>query len=94
MTLSSRRGLGAEAVEGKGHVAGTAAEVEDDGVWAGEDGAEGAGGATPPEAVDAGGEQVVEQVVARRNGVEHLLDALGRSGGVETPLGRAPGVGS
>ncbi len=63
-------------VEGEGHVAGAAAEVEDDGFGALEDGAEDAGGAGPPVAVDAGGEEVVGAVVGGGDGVEHLLDVL------------------
>ena len=76
--------------EGQGHVAGAAAEVEGDGLGALEDGAEGAGGAGPPVAVDAGGEGVVGDVVGGRDGVEHLLDVL-RSGLFG---GRAGGTGS
>ena len=38
------------------------------------DGAEGAGGAPPPEAVDASGEDVVEEVVAAGDVVKHFLD--------------------
>ncbi len=73
--------------EGEGHVAGAAAEVEGDGFGALEDGTEGAGGAGPPVAVDAGGEGVVGAVVGGRDGVEHLLDVRccgllgGRAGG-------------
>ena len=46
----------------------------------GEDGAEGAGGAVPPAAVEAEGEEVVGAVVGGRDGVEHLLDV--RCGGL------------
>ena len=69
--------MGAVFVEGEGHVAGAAAEVEDDGFGALEDWSEGAGGAVPPGAVDAGGEEKVGAVVGGRDGVEHLLDVLG-----------------
>ena len=71
--------LRAVLVEGEGHVAGAAAEVEDVGFGADEDGAEGAGGAGPPVAVDAGGEGVVGAVVGGGDGVEHLLDVRGGS---------------
>jgi len=67
-------------VEGEGHVAGAAAEVEDDGFGALERFAEGAGGAVPQPAVEAEGEDVVGAVVGRGDGVEHLANILG--GGV------------
>ena len=49
--------LGRMFEEGQRHVAGAAAEVEGDGLGVLEDGAEEAGGAGPPVAVDAGGEE-------------------------------------
>ena len=64
-------------IEGEGEVAGAAAEVEDDGLGALEDGAEGAGGAVPPGAVEADGKDVVGAVVSGSDGGEHLLDVLG-----------------
>ena len=76
-----RIGFRAVFVEGQGHVAGAAAEVEDVGFGADEDGAEGAGGAGPPIAVDAGGEGVVGTVVGGGDGVEHLLGRF-RCGGL------------
>ena len=80
-------------VEGEGHVAGAAAQVEDDGLGTSKDGTHGAGGASPPEAVDARREQVVEQVVARSDGVEHLLDVLRRSGRIGDAGGARSEVG-
>ncbi len=59
--------------EGKGHVARAAAQVEDEGVGPAQDVAEGAGRAPPPEAVDADGKEVIEEVIAAGDGVEHLL---------------------
>ncbi len=67
-------GCGAMFEERHRHVAGAAAEVEGDGFGMLEDWLEEAGGASPPGAVDAGGEEVVGAVVCGRDGVEHLLD--------------------
>lgn len=69
--------VGAVFQEGKGHVAGAAAEVENYGFGPLENGTEGTGGAGPPPAVDTDGENVVEQVVLRSDGIEHLLDIRG-----------------
>ena len=86
-------------VEGEGHVAGAAAEIEDDGFGAFEDGAEGARRATPPEAVDAGREEMVGAVVGGRDGREHLLDVLGGgdfggcTGGARSGGGLVGGLG-
>jgi len=89
------KGWGRRWSEGEGHVAGAAAKVEDDGVGAGEDGAHGARGATPPQAVDAGGEQVVQQVVARGYGRRTSAGCSGRQRqGRRRRWGRAPGLGS
>jgi hypothetical protein len=61
-----RAGAGRETA----HVAGTAAEVDDAIPWS--DAGDGHGGAAPA-LVEAEGEQAVEQVVARRNAIEHRL---------------------
>jgi len=66
--------------ERDGEIAGAAADVEDSGVGIGKRGAKGKSGATPPEAIDVCGEDVVEEVVAGRNGVEHLLHGLSCAG--------------
>src|SRR6202789_1708363 len=68
--------LGALLQEGRCHVAGAAAEVQNAGVGAGEDVSEAARGAVPPAAVEAHGEQVIEQVVAGCDGVEDLAYLL------------------
>jgi hypothetical protein len=80
-------------VECEGEVAGAAAEVEDDGLGALEDGVEGAGGAVPPGAVEADGEDVVGAVVGGGDGGEHLLDVLGGCGGVGDAVGTGSGRG-
>jgi hypothetical protein len=72
------------------HVAGAAAEVEGDGFWMLEDGLEEAGGARPPSAIDASGEEMVGAVVGGSDGVEHLLDG----GGSGLFGGDAGGAGS
>jgi len=64
--------------EGHGHVAGAAADVEDGRVRPGEDLAKAARRAPPPEPVNVGAEHVVEQVVARGDGVKHLPHSLRR----------------
>ena len=61
-----------------------------DGFGALEDGAEGAGGAVPPAAVEADGEEVVGAVVGGGDGVEHLLDVAAAACSVVAPAGRAP----
>src|ERR1017187_273045 len=63
---------GAVLEESHGHVAGAAADVEDSGIGVGEDGPEAPRRAPPPEPVHVGGEHMIQQVVPRRNGVEHL----------------------
>ena len=68
--------FGAMLLECKGHVAGAAAEVDNAGLRVFKDGAETAGGAPPPGAIDAAGEEMVEDVVAGGDVVEHLLDLL------------------
>ena len=70
-------GGGAVFEECEGHVAGAAAEIEGDGLGVLEDGTEEAGGAVPPPAVDAGGEEMVGAVVGGGDGVEHLLNVSG-----------------
>src|SRR5665213_1108152 len=81
-------GIGAEGEEGGGEVAGAAADVEDfcGGVF--EDGREGAGGAVPPAAVEAEGEEMVDAVVSGGDGVEEGLD-VGGGGGFVGLVGRA-----
>ena len=73
---------GVRAVLGEchGHVACAAAEVESDGFGMLEDGTKELGGAVPPIAVDADGEEVVGAVVGGGDGVEHLLNV--RCGGL------------
>ena len=63
--------------ESRGHVTSTAANVENAGFGTGEDVAESVGGASPPTAIKAEGEQVVEAVVAGRDGVEKGADVGG-----------------
>ena len=65
------------AVQSEGHVAGAAAEIESAGAGALQDVAESAGGAAPPQAVNVEREQVVEQVVAGRDGGEHVAHGGG-----------------
>ena len=81
---------GAVFEQGEGHVAGAAAEVEGYGLGVLEDGAEETGGAVPPPAIDAGGEEMVGAVVGGGDGVEHLLNV--RGGGLFR--GDAGGAGS
>ena len=90
MTGASAGVPGRWAEEGGGHVSGSAAEVEDAGLREGKDGGEDPGGATPPGAVEAGGEEMVEAVVAGGDGLEHALNV----GGGGALVGGACGAGS
>ena len=56
-----------------------------------EDGREGAGGAAPPAAVEAEGEQVVEAVVGGGDGVEDLRTLAAAAASSGSLAGRAPG---
>ena len=84
------RVLRAMAQQGQGHVSRAAANVEDGGLGLREDCAKAARGATPPEAVDVAGEDVVQQVVARGDAVEHFPHGgggallVGGSGGLRS----------
>ena len=74
------RKIGAEdagvafAREGEGEVAGAAAEIEDSGVGALENGAKEAGGAFAPAAIGLEGEEMIEEVVTRGDYGEHFAD--------------------
>src|SRR6185369_12987353 len=59
-------------IQSKGHVAGPAAEIEHLCIVLAEDVAESTSGTPPPETIDVHRQHVIEQIVAGRDGVEHL----------------------
>src|SRR5271154_6183854 len=71
------RVIWAVVVQRQRHVSGAAAEVENHSVGAREDFAKTTRGAPPPPAVDVQRKDVIEQVVTRRNAVEHFADGGG-----------------
>ena len=82
---------GRRFAERQGHVAGAAAEVENTCFRPREDLAEGACGAPPPGAINAARKDVIQDVVAVGDVVEHLLHVGG--GGLRVGLrGRRQGV--
>ena len=66
------------AMKSKCHVAGAAAQIQHTGVRPGENVSEGPGGSPPPQAVDIEREEMIEKIVTRRDGAEHLADSAGR----------------
>lgn len=60
--------------KGPRHVTGPAADIQNPGRRANQDMPKAAGCTPPPEPVDIAGEDVVQQVIARSNTVEHLPD--------------------
>jgi hypothetical protein len=54
------------------HVSGTAAGIENGGLGLRKNGVEATCGAAPPEAVDVAGKDMIQQIVARGDAVEHL----------------------
>src|SRR5215467_1913716 len=74
------RSLSCLPSQGKRHVASSAAEIEHACIRALQDVVESSRRATPPQAIHIQGENMVQQVVAGRDGSEHL--AHGTSGGV------------
>src|ERR1700719_3317492 len=73
--------------EGKGHVAGAAAEIKDAAIGLGKDLREGAGGAAPPQAIDIERENVIEQIVAGSDGGEHVPDGASGCFGIMCAFG-------
>ena len=65
------------AMKSKCHVASAAAQIHHTGVRSGEDVSEGLRGAPPPQMVDIEREEMIEKVVTRRDGAEHLADGAG-----------------
>src|SRR5207245_11420324 len=63
------------AMKSKCHVASAAAQIHHTGVRAGEDVSEGLRGAPPPQMGDIEREEMIEKVVTRRDGAEHLADS-------------------
>ncbi len=62
------------AMKSKCHVASAAAQIHHTGVRPGEDMSEGPGGSPPPQTVDIEREEMIEKVVTRCDGAEHLAD--------------------
>jgi hypothetical protein len=87
-----RCGGGTAAEEFDGERAGSAAEVDDAGVGLGESFAKGFCDAGPPAATGVGGEQLIEQVVAGGDGVEHFADGERGGGFIRRGVG-AGGAG-
>src|SRR6266568_5577211 len=64
-------------MKSKCHVASAAAQIHHTGVRPGEDMSEGPGGSPPPQTVDIEREEMIEKVVTRCDGAEHLADGAG-----------------
>ena len=62
------------AMKSKCHVASAAAQIHHTGVRSREDVREGPGGSPPPQTVDIEREEMIEKVVTRCDGAEHLAD--------------------
>jgi len=84
---------GATRAQGESKVAGAAAQVEDDSVFALKNGAEEFGGAGAPEAVDIDGKDVVEGIVSGGDVGEHRADFLRGVGFGESAFGAGAGGG-
>src|SRR5947209_947401 len=57
-----------------GQVSGAAAQIQNTSIWSGEDRANSFNGPSPPQLVDVGRKQVVQQVIARRDLAKHVPD--------------------
>src|SRR6266404_1070004 len=77
--VMSRCGIAGSATQSQRHVAGPTADIQDLGIRPLQNMAESSRRAPPPPTVDIGGENMIEQVVARRDLIKHLLHRL-RSG--------------
>src|SRR5579863_9064085 len=74
------------AAQSEGHVSRTAAEIEDTGIRAAEDVAEGARGAAPPHAIHIERQHMVQKIVAWRNGGKHFAHSARRRALVARPF--------
>ncbi len=61
-------------MKSKCHVASAAAQIQHTDARSGEDVSEGPGSSPPPQMVDIEREEMIEKVVTRRDGAEHLAD--------------------
>ena len=73
--------------EGEGKIAGTAAKIENYGISALKDGAEVPCCASAPEAIQFERQEMVQQIVARRDLREHLADFFGRVRFIDSAFG-------
>jgi len=86
--------VGPASQQRESHVAGAAADVEDARFGPHQNMQKTARRAPPPDAIHVAGEHVIQQVVARRDAVEHFADGAGRTGFVLRAGGpRSGGVG-
>jgi hypothetical protein len=77
------------AAQGESHVPGTAAKIENPHIGTRDDVAEDTSGTTPPEAVHVKGEHVVQKIVARRYGSEHVAHGPCCGLSIAGPCGRS-----
>jgi len=75
--------------QGESHVPGAAAKIENPDVGTREDVAEAASGTTPPEPVHVTGKHVVQKIVARRDGSEHVAHGPCCGLSIAGPCGRS-----
>ena len=77
------------AIQSKCHVARAAAEIQNPGIWPGKDMSKNPRHPAPPQSVYIEGQEMIEQVVARRDGGEHLADSAGCSLGIPSAFRRS-----
>jgi hypothetical protein len=75
--------------QGESHVAGAAAKIENPHIGTRDDVAEDTSGTTPPEAVHVTGEHVVQKIVARCDGSEHVAHGPCCGLSIAGPCGRS-----
>jgi hypothetical protein len=75
--------------QGESHVAGAAAKIENPDIRTRDDVLEDASGTTPPEAVHVTGKHVVQKIVARRDGSEHVAHGPCCGLSIAGPCGRS-----
>ena len=81
------RGLPCLTAQRERHVASPAAQVEDSRILPRQDVAKGPSGATPPHAINVERQHMVQQIVARRDGGEHLAHRASRRSRVTRAFG-------
>jgi hypothetical protein len=76
-TKDSRGGRPCLAAQSECHIPGPATQVENPGIRTHQNVPESTGGAPPPHAVYVAGKHVVQQIVPRRDGSEHVAHGTG-----------------